>query len=1012
MSFIFRAFVLVLSLNLISPFVAQPQPLVSSLRWSQSSDEETVRALTQNYALAISGGELEKLRQFWDPQSPHSAARLRVYQGVFSEQRIEFIRMSVTRLEVTGDKAISQLTSDDQYQDKKTGGILSEADAYHGVCRSLEWVRTVAGWKVWREFTVQDELAAKLETASSEQERAEILAKEKVFATDALIRSLGTRGHQYRLRRNYDAALHCYQLQQWLAEQSNDRVGLAVFWLNMGVLGQTQDDYEQALPAQQKALDLFKATKLKRGMAVVLGNLSEIHLRLGDHRQAFDCAQQSLRLYEDANNRKGIVEALNSLANVYQAQNNLLQTLAYKERALAIAQELGNKYQILTLRLGVANQHTSLGNYEQALAIYQDLLKQIEGFGDLGGAAVIREQLGKIYAAQGRHGEALDYYRRALAVFEGNDVKRAAISLLNDMSDNLTQQGKHVEALPLAERAVSLSRQTGLPLDLWLGLTALGYCQLGLNRTTEARQAFSEAVAIIEKLRAQTVGGDEERQRYFEARLRAHHGLLNLLAKDNRPLDALAFAERTKARVLLDVLQQGRVSIQKAMTLEERQHEGRLKSEVARLNTQRARASQLDKPNTQLVSDLSSQLEKARLSYEAFQTSLYAAHPELKTYRGEAPTVTTKELAALLPNASTGLLEYVVTSEECYLFVITKSADIADAEVHLITLPIKRTELTKQTEMFRQQLGARDLSFRAPARQLYQLLLEPARALLRDKTSLIIVPDDKLWELPFQALITESNRYVLETSAVSYAPSLTVLREMKTQNDQRRTGLGSASLLAMGNPVVRQETFGHAKLTRRDRKLDSLPEAEQEVRALGQLYGAARSKVFVGNEAIEDRFKSEASLAGILHFSTHATLNNDAPMYSHLVLAPGNTNEDGLLEAWEIMQMDLQAELAVLSACETARGRFGAGEGMIGLTWALFVSGVPTTVVSQWQVESASTRDLMVRFHRGLNSTMRAGQTKPTKSEALRQAALKLLQQRETSHPFYWAGFVLVGDER
>ena len=85
---------------------------------------------------------------------------------------------------------------------------------------------------------------------------------------------------------------------------------------------------------------------------------------------------------------------------------------------------------------------------------------------------------------------------------------------------------------------------------------------------------------------------------------------------------------------------------------------------------------------------------------------------------------------------------------------------------------------------------------------------------------------------------------------------------------------------------------------------------------------------------------------------------------------------------------------------------------MIGLTWALFVSGVPTTVVSQWQVESASTRDLMVRFHRGLNSQLRAGQTKATKSEALRQAALKLLQRRETSHPFYWAGFVLVGDER
>jgi CHAT domain-containing protein len=104
--------------------------------------------------------------------------------------------------------------------------------------------------------------------------------------------------------------------------------------------------------------------------------------------------------------------------------------------------------------------------------------------------------------------------------------------------------------------------------------------------------------------------------------------------------------------------------------------------------------------------------------------------------------------------------------------------------------------------------------------------------------------------------------------------------------------------------------------------------------------------------------------------------------------------------------MDLQADLAVLSACETARGRYGAGEGMIGLSWALFVAGVPSTVVSQWKVESGSTRDLMLQFHRGLQTG------KANKAEALRQASLSLLKQPATSHPFYWAGFVLVGNQR
>ena len=131
-------------------------------------------------------------------------------------------------------------------------------------------------------------------------------------------------------------------------------------------------------------------------------------------------------------------------------------------------------------------------------------------------------------------------------------------------------------------------------------------------------------------------------------------------------------------------------------------------------------------------------------------------------------------------------------------------------------------------------------------------------------------------------------------------------------------------------------------------------------------------------------------------------------MYSHLALAEGDANEDGLLEAWELMQLDLQADLAVLSACETARGRVGAGEGMIGFSWAMFIAGVPSIVVSQWKVESSGTRDLMIDFHRGLLSS----KSTLTKTEALRQASLKLLKNPETSHPFYWGGFVLVGDGR
>jgi CHAT domain-containing protein len=351
-----------------------------------------------------------------------------------------------------------------------------------------------------------------------------------------------------------------------------------------------------------------------------------------------------------------------------------------------------------------------------------------------------------------------------------------------------------------------------------------------------------------------------------------------------------------------------------------------------------------------------------------------------------------------------------VTDDQTYLFAITKAAG-KDAEIHVFNLPIKRSELTRQTESFRQQLARRDLGFRASAANLYALLLKPAQAQLSGKTNLIIVPDDKLWELPFQALLTSAHRFLIEDAAVSYAPSLTVLREMTKRQPKRNTDAGSATLLALGNPLLGKETVERATLALRDEKLDPLPEAEQEVKALGKIYNAAHSTVYVGAEAREDRAKSEAGRASILHFATHATLNNASPMYSHLVLAPGDKNEDGLLEAWELMQLDLKADLAVLSACETARGRYGAGEGMIGLTWALFVAGVPTTVVSQWKVESAGTRELMVDFHRAMISQPGAGKTRPTKTEALPSGRLET-DEESRDQPSLLLGRIRAGRRR
>lgn len=991
-----------INLSLMTAALAQSNSIISTPMRPSAAEVESLRAMTAEYGRALATGDLETVRKFWNPQSPNLPPVLRNYKKVFAQARLEFSTTAVTQLEITGDKAVSQLTVDERRLDKKTGAVMLTFDPFHGACRSFEWVRTSDGWRIEREVLVQDELAAKLEAARSDQERDAILEQEKPFVNNTLVFALGTRVLRHQTRGEYETALHYAHLQQIVAERISDQVGIAAALLNTGVVRYAQDDHEAALEVTYKAIAIYESLGLKRGIALAQENLGNSYLAMGDLRRAFECAQKALRLSEEANHRRGIMIALSDLAIIYGHQNNPEQALAHLERGLALAQELGDTLMIATMHHDMAIQYKRFGDYRRALELYQQLLKDSEAYGDKGGVAMVRDQIGRIYTEQGRYEEALRYHQEALAGLEAANMKHAVGVTLNNISPVYLFQRNYAEALSMSQRSVSLARESGRRVELFVALTNLGYSQLGLNQLAEARKSFSEAVTIVEDLRTKAAGGVEERQRYFENGMQAHHGLLSVLVKENRPADALMLAERAKARALLDILQQGRVSIQKSMTVKEQDEERQLKSQLTQRNRQLSRVKQSDKPDVAQVTEAENQLEKARLNYEAFQNALYASHPELKTQRGEAPIINAQELAGLLPNSSSVLLEYVVSDEQTYLFAITKPAENAETQIQVYTVPIKRAEVAKQIESFRQQLANRELGFKASATKLYDLFLKPAEAQLRGKTNVVIAPDNSLWDMPFQALVNGGGHFVIEDASVTYAPSLTVLREM---TKRRLHQTAPATLLALGNPVSSVETAKRNGL--RDGSLAQLPESAEEVKALGRLYGAARSKVYVGAEAREDRVKSEAGAAGILHFSTHGTLNNAAPMYSYLTFAEAGSNDDGLLEAWELMQLDLKADLAVLSACETARGRIGAGEGVIGFSWAMFIAGVPSTVVSQWKVDSASTRDLMVYFHRSLLS-----QTGPKarKTDALRQAALKLMRNPETSHPFYWAGFVLIGD--
>ena len=818
--------------------------------------------------------------------------------------------------------------------------------------------------------------------------------------------------------------LSAYSKAQEIAESIPDPETIAKTASNLGELYRVNGDFEKSVAHFQKAVDIFQSGQVSEsrgrdpsGLAKALRGIGAVALAQGNYSLAHDYLLRSVKSLARSEDQSFLLVLYNDLGEVYEYQGDYPQALAFYRKGLALSEQRAaqqNKAQFLQ-GIGIVEETT--GQYKEASAHLRESLALSKKSNCQECEGSLWMNLGQLEDDQGHTQAAVEAWQKGLSLSESAGVPQNTGQALAALAKLDIKQGKFEEALAYSERAIKAAKQQNLQETLWMGQESSGLALQGLGKTEQARASFDQAISTIEQLRSQVAGGEEQQQSFFAERYGPYQDMVELLIAQNQTADAFAYAERAKGRSLLDVLQSGRRNLTKSMTPEEREKEQQLQSEMVALNRQMEKETGEEKPDEARVNGLKSRIEAARLQYADFQTNLYASHPELRTRRGQIQPVKLQEAAGLLPDSKSAFLQFVTGEKKSYLFVLTKREGGASSEPELRVYPIASTEkeMKKRAEHFREQLGRRDLAFKTSSRNLYRTLIEPAKSQLAGKDALVIVPDGPLWNLPFQALQGENGRYLLEEVAISYAPSLTVLREMvKVRQKSAPAPAQAPVLLAMADPVLRQRTLQQAALVYRDEKLGPLPEARTEALKLKQLYGNQQSKVYTGAAAGEDRFKAEAGQFRVLHLATHGIFNDASPMYSHVLLSTGgkDSKEDGLLEAWEIMQMDLNADLAVLSACETARGRVSAGEGVIGLTWAFLVAGVPTTVVSEWKVESTSTSNLMLAFHRALKANSAKGSSAFSTARALQRSELQLLHNPQYAHPFYWAGFIVVGDPR
>lgn len=487
-----------------------------------------------------------------------------------------------------------------------------------------------------------------------------------------------------------------------------------------------------------------------------------------------------------------------------------------------------------------------------------------------------------------------------------------------------------------------------------------------------------------------------ETELFLENKVASYNALVDLLIEQDKPLDALLYAERAKGRVLLDVLKGGKPDLARVLTPAEKEETHRLNRRISNINDRIKKEGTANSPS---LNSLYEQLDTARLQFQSFQDSLYVTHPDLRIRIGHTAALTASDVKELTTDNDIAYLEYVAARDHVSLIVVTRDKSNGRSDVRAYPIAMQTEDLARIVNKFHDMLANRNPMYPIAAQELYSVLLKPAEKQLRSVATICIIPDGFLWNLPFQALMPAIDHFLIEDRALYYAPSLSVLRQM---NQKERSKSANSTLLAFGNPVI-------GKDEQREQDLCPLPEAENEVRDIANTFGTKARRVFIGREATEMNFKALAPSYSVIHLATHGALDNRQPLYSHVLLTKTDDDleNDGLLEAREIMNMRLSADLAVLSACETANGKISPGEGVIGMSWAFFVAGTRSMVVSQWKVNSASTSSLLINFYRTLASS-RSERT-ARKARALREAALSLMKTGRYHHPFYWAGFVLVG---
>jgi CHAT domain-containing protein/Tfp pilus assembly protein PilF len=830
-------------------------------------------------------------------------------------------------------------------------------------------------------------------------------------------------GKTYLSLAEYDKALDYYQQALVIFKQIGNKVGEGTTLNNIGEVYRSLAEYAKALDYYEQALAIHKQVGNKLMEGTALNGIGEVYSNLGEYAKALNYYQQGLAIFKQVGNKLMEGTALNGIGNVYRGLGEYAKALNYCQQALAIFKQVGDKSREGITLNGIGNIYNNVGKYAKALDYYQQALVIVKQVSYKAGEGITLNNIGSVYRSLGEYVKALDYYQQALVIVKQVSYKAGEGITFNNIGDVYASFGEYAKALDYYKQALAIHQQVGNKPMEGTTLNNIGIVHNDLEKYTKTLDYLQQALAIHKQVGNKPMEGTTLNNigkvyyslgeytkvlDYYQQALaifkkvgdKSREGnILNNIGALYKITGKYAEAEKNlfAAIKILESLRPGLTDDQKISIFETQSGTYGLLQDILIAQNKTTTALEI------------SERSKARALVELL-SSKFNPNQQLNI---KPPNI--EQIKQIARQQKATFVEYsVIGKSQLYIWVIKPTGEVTFKQVDIKSLDTPLTELVKNS---RASIGARGragidvVPVKNPVNQkqnlqkLHELLIKPIASHLPTNPDdrVIFIPHESLFLVPFPALMDASGKYLIEKHTIMTAPAIQVL-ELTNKNNPGKLNFNSLQpkdLLVVGNPTM--PIVGIPPV-----QLSPLKGAETEAKAIAKLFNTT---ALTGNQATKSTVLEKISSARVIHLATHGLL--DGKDFGELTpgaiaLAPDKFNNsdklsdvnEGLLKTTEIIDLKLNADLVVLSACDTGRGQI-TGDGVIGLSRSLITAGASSVIVSLWKIPDDSTSELMTEFYRQWEQT-------GDKAKALRNAML--ITMKTNPEPIDWAAFTLIGE--